>query len=81
MASVALERLTKRYRDVYAVKDVDLEIKDGELFAVLGPSGCGKTTLLRLIAGLEEHMHGKIYFDGRDVTNLPTQARNTAPVL
>lgn len=80
MVSVTLERLTKRYRDVYAVKDVDLEIKDGELFAVLGPSGCGKTTLLRLIAGLEEPTHGKIYFDGKDVTNLPTQARNTALV-
>lgn len=80
MVSVVLEKLTKRYRDVYAVKDVDLEVKDGEIFAVLGPSGCGKTTLLRLVAGLEEPTYGKIYFDGREVTNLPTQARNTALV-
>ncbi|MGC9118417.1 MAG: ABC transporter ATP-binding protein [Thermoproteus sp.] len=80
MVSVRTERLTKKYGDVYAVKDVDLEVKDGEIFAVLGPSGCGKTTLLRLIAGLEEPTYGSIYFDGRDVTDLPTQARNTAMV-
>ncbi|MEL9990225.1 MAG: ABC transporter ATP-binding protein [Thermoproteus sp.] len=80
MVSVRVEKLTKRYGDVYAVKDVDLEVKDGEIFAVLGPSGCGKTTLLRLVAGLEEPTYGRIYFDGRDVTNLPTQKRNTALV-
>jgi len=54
VVSVRTEKLTKRYGDIYAVRDVDLEVRDGEIFAVLGPSGCGKTTLLRLIAGLEE---------------------------
>ncbi|MFP3193367.1 MAG: ABC transporter ATP-binding protein, partial [Thermoproteus sp.] len=80
MVSVRTEKLTKRYGDIYAVRDVDLEVRDGEIFAVLGPSGCGKTTLLRLIAGLEEPSSGRIYFDGRDVTDLPTQKRNTAVV-
>jgi len=80
VVSVRTEKLTKRYGDIYAVRDVDLEVRDGEIFAVLGPSGCGKTTLLRLIAGLEEPSRGRIYFDGRDVTDLPTQKRNTAVV-
>jgi len=76
VVSVRTEKLTKRYGDIYAVRDLDLEVRDGEIFAVLGPSGCGKTTLLRLIAGLEEPSRGRIYFDGRDVTDLPTQKRN-----
>lgn len=65
---------------VVAVDDVDLLINHGEVMAVLGPSGCGKTTLLRLVAGLEEPTSGKIFFDDRDVTHVPTQKRNTAVV-
>lgn len=65
---------------VVAVDDVDLLINHGEVMAVLGPSGCGKTTLLRLVAGLEEPTSGKIFFDDRDVTYVPTQKRNTAVV-
>lgn len=80
MVSVELRELTKAYGDVAAVRDVSLEIGRGELFVLLGPSGCGKTTLLRLVAGLEEPTRGRIYFDGRDVTDLPTQRRNTALV-
>lgn len=55
---------------------VDLRIGTGELFFLLGPSGCGKTTLLRLIAGLLKPTSGRILFDGRDVTSVPTQKRN-----
>ncbi len=78
VVSVRTEKLTKRYGDIYAVRDVDLEVRDGEIFAVLGPSGCGKTTLLRLIAGLEEPSRGRIYFDGRDVT-VCRRRRGTRP--
>ncbi|MFN7106438.1 MAG: ABC transporter ATP-binding protein [Pyrobaculum sp.] len=81
MTVVKIEKLRKVYDSgVVAVDDVDLTIGDGEILAGLGPSGCGKTTLLRLVAGLEEPTSGRIYFDGRDVTMLPTQQRNTAIV-
>jgi len=50
---LTVEKLTKKYGDVEALKGLTLEISLGEILAVVGPSGCGKTTLLRLIAGLE----------------------------
>jgi len=78
---VRLERLRKVFDSrVVAVDDVDLVVNDGEIMAVLGPSGCGKTTLLRLVAGLEDPTSGRILFDDRDVTRLPTLKRNTAVV-
>lgn len=81
MTVVRLERLRKVFDSrVVAVDDVDLVVNDGEIMAVLGPSGCGKTTLLRLVAGLEDPTSGRILFDDRDVTRLPTLKRNTAVV-
>ncbi|NAZ33183.1 MAG: ATP-binding cassette domain-containing protein [Pyrobaculum sp.] len=81
MTVVRLEKLRKVFDNrVVAVDDVDLVVNDGEIMAVLGPSGCGKTTLLRLVAGLEDPSSGRILFDDRDVTRLPTQERNTAVV-
>ena len=58
MATVALEKLVKRYGAVEAVRAIDLEIADGEFVALVGPSGCGKSTTLRMIAGLEEISSG-----------------------
>jgi iron(III) transport system ATP-binding protein len=52
MASIAIERVSKRYGAVAAVRDLSLEVRDREFVTLLGPSGCGKTTLLRLVAGL-----------------------------
>ncbi|MCC6036050.1 MAG: ABC transporter ATP-binding protein [Pyrobaculum sp.] len=81
MTVVRLEKLRKVFDNrVVAVDDVDLVVNDGEIVAVLGPSGCGKTTLLRLVAGLEDPTSGRILFDDRDVTRLPTLKRNTAVV-
>lgn len=81
MSSVRVENITKDFGDVIAVKDLSLEIKDGEFLVFLGPSGCGKTTILRIIAGLESPTEGKIYLDERDVTDLRPSERNVAMVF
>ena len=81
MASVQLDHVTKRYRDVTAVSDMSIEIADGEFAVLVGPSGCGKTTVLRLIAGLEVPDDGEIRIGGRVVNRLDPGARNVAMVF
>ncbi|MFQ6052643.1 MAG: ABC transporter ATP-binding protein [Candidatus Bathyarchaeia archaeon] len=81
MVEVVSKGITKRFGDVVAAYDVNLEIADGEFFTLLGPSGCGKTTTLRIIAGLEQPDEGRIYFSGEDVTDLPPYKRNTGMVF
>jgi iron(III) transport system ATP-binding protein len=76
MTTVRLENLSKTFGQTIALAGVNLEIAAGELFFLLGPSGCGKSTLLRLIAGLLEPTAGRIFFNEREVTALPTQDRN-----
>ena len=65
----------KRFGDFVALHDVDLEVPDGSLTALLGPSGSGKSTLLRVIAGLETPDTGRVEIHGRDVTHVPPQRR------
>ena len=72
---IRIERVTKRFGDFTAVDQVDLEIKQGEFFALLGASGCGKTTLLRMLGGFETPTEGKILIDGADVSNVPPYER------
>lgn len=81
MVEIELRNLTKLFGDVVAADHVNLTIEDGEFFTLLGPSGCGKTTTMRLIAGLEFPTEGKVFFDGRDVTELPSFERNTGMVF
>ena len=86
MAAITLNGLTKEYTgasggDVRAVDGLDLEIADGEFFALLGPSGCGKTTLLRTIAGLETATAGRLAIGDRDVTAVPAGDRGVAMVF
>ncbi|WP_456452880.1 ATP-binding cassette domain-containing protein, partial [Thermococcus sp.] len=69
MAGVRLEGVWKRFGDFTAVKDMNLEIKDGEFMVLLGPSGCGKTTTLRMISGLEEPSEGRIFIGDRLVAD------------
>jgi spermidine/putrescine transport system ATP-binding protein len=70
-----MRALTKRFGDVVAVDDLDLDIVDGEFFALLGPSGCGKTTTLRMIAGLEIPSSGSLKIFGDEVGTLPPNKR------
>ena len=75
-AGVTSENLSKRFGPVEAVRELTLDIREGEFFSLLGPSGCGKTTTLRLIAGFEEPTTGRVLLGGRDVTQTP---RTSAP--
>ena len=79
--SVRLERVTKRFGDFAAVREMDLDIPRGEFFTMLGPSGCGKTTTLRMVAGFEEPTEGRVLLDGDDVTGLPAFRRPTNTVF
>ena len=72
---IELRGLSKRFGSVRAVDGVDLEIGQGEFFALLGPSGCGKTTLLRLIAGFETPNAGEIVLDGQAMSAVPPNRR------
>lgn len=78
---IEIKNLSKIYDDIKAVNNVSLHINDGEMMVLLGPSGCGKSTLLRMITGLIDVTSGSIIFNDRDVTDLPSQKRNTAMVF
>ena len=73
--AVTLSSVTKRFDEVVAVDAIDLEIADGEFFALLGPSGCGKTTTLRMIAGLEFPTEGSLKIFGEEVGTMPPNKR------
>jgi multiple sugar transport system ATP-binding protein len=81
MAKVLLKDLNKKYDEVHAVKNVNLEIHDREFVVLVGPSGCGKTTTLRMVAGLEEISSGEISIDGRVVNDLAPMDRDIAMVF
>jgi putrescine transport system ATP-binding protein len=72
---VKIDRVTKKFDETIAVDDVSLEIKKGEIFALLGGSGSGKSTLLRMLAGFERPTEGRIYLDGVDITEMPPYER------
>lgn len=87
MAKITLEKLRHSYFDSphtaedYALQQIDIDWQDGGAYALLGPSGCGKTTLLNLISGLRTPTEGRILFDDKDVTHIPTDQRNIAQVF
>ena len=70
-----LENVKKTFDGKDILKDINLEIGNGEIVSILGPSGCGKTTLLNLILGITEIDSGKICFDGQDITEVPMEKR------
>ena len=82
MADIKLDHMTKRFPDGYeAVRDMNLEIKDGEFMILVGPSGCGKSTALRMIAGLEDITDGQLLIGGDVVNDLPPKDRDIAMVF
>src|SRR5690349_2843680 len=81
MATVTFDHVYKRYGDVTAVSDLNLEIGDGEFMVLVGPSGCGKTTSLRMIAGLEEISDGELRIGDRVVNDVAPKDRDIAMVF
>ena len=81
MASVTFDHVYKRFGDVTAVNDLNIEVEDKEFLVFVGPSGCGKTTSLRLLAGLEEISEGNIMIGDRVVNDVPPKDRDIAMVF
>jgi multiple sugar transport system ATP-binding protein len=81
MARVLLENITKKYGDVTAVDDLNIDVKDKEFLVLVGPSGCGKSTALRMIAGLEEITSGNLYIGDQIVNEVAPKDRDIAMVF
>ena len=82
MAELKITNLCKKYEDDFeAVRDFNLEARDGEFIVIVGPSGCGKSTTLRMIAGLEQPSAGSILLDGMVIDYLPPQKRDMAMIF
>ena len=74
---VTIEKVQKHFGDFIAVKEINLEINEGEFLAIMGPSGCGKTTTLRMLSGLEEPTIGEIRMNGQIMNNVKPHERDT----
>ena len=81
MAKVSFRNVWKKYGDVAAVKDLNIECPDGSFLSILGPSGCGKSSTMRMVAGLEHITSGQILFDEKPINALPPKDRDVAMVF
>ena len=81
MASITLKNISKWFSDNQVIKNIDLNIKDGEFVVFVGPSGCGKSTLLRIISGLEDLDIGTVSIDDIDVTDMIPYDRGISMVF
>jgi ABC-type Fe3+/spermidine/putrescine transport system ATPase subunit len=81
MGAIKLDRISMRFGDFYAVRDISLDIGAGEYITVLGPSGCGKTTLIKVVSGIWTPTEGKVYVNGMDVTDVPIEDRDVGYVF
>jgi multiple sugar transport system ATP-binding protein len=81
MATITFDHIYKRYGDVIAVNDLNIQVADKEFIVFVGPSGCGKSTSLRMLAGLEEISDGRIFIGDRVVNDVPPKDRDIAMVF
>ena len=81
MSYIKFENLSKSFGKNQVLKNIDLEVEKGQLVTLLGPSGCGKSTLLRCLAGLETVTSGKVYLDGKDITEVNPKDRDIGMVF
>lgn len=82
MPKIRMQSINKTFPDgTEALRSINLEVKDGEMMALVGPSGCGKTTLLRIISGLESPSNGELFFDDQIATHLPPDKRDLGMVF
>ena len=78
---IRLNKISKIYDEKYIIKNLSLDIYEGEFITLLGPSGCGKTTVLRMISGLEKVHSGRIYLEGKDITDMPPTDREVNTIF
>ncbi len=81
MELIRLENINKSFEDTEVLKGINLSVAENEFVTLLGPSGCGKTTTLRIIAGFEKPDSGRVYFDGKDITDTKPNQRNINTVF
>jgi len=81
MTALSIDGVNKYFGDVHVLKDINIEVEDGEFVVFVGPSGCGKSTLLRIIAGLENASSGNVSIDGQSVNHVPPSKRGIAMVF
>jgi multiple sugar transport system ATP-binding protein len=81
MSALTLKNIYKAFGDTEVLKDINIEVEQGEFVVFVGPSGCGKSTLLRVIAGLEDASAGEVYIDGNLVNSVPPSKRGIAMVF
>jgi len=76
MSRLVIQSLTKRFGGLVAVKNVDLEMPEGEILGIIGPNGAGKTTLINVISGIYMPTSGKVLFEGQDISTMPAHRRS-----
>ncbi len=81
MSYIHFEKINKMFGTNHVLKDIDLDVEEGQLVTLLGPSGCGKSTLLRCLAGLEQVSSGHIYLDGQEITDVVPRRRGIGMVF
>ena len=81
MTALTLTNVNKSFGNVHVLRDINLEVEDGEFVVFVGPSGCGKSTLLRVIAGLEDVSSGEVHIGGEIVNTTPPSKRGIAMVF
>ena len=81
MENIVLQGISHNYGENQVLRNINIQIAQGEFFTLLGPSGCGKTTLLRILAGFITPSQGQILLDGKDITALPPEKRGMGVVF